>query len=268
VQWEVNGIPGGNAAIGTVSGSGLYTAPAFPPSSGSVTIQVVSTIDASAVAEASITMQSVMNVSPNHASVAIGSTIQFEINSNAPNPPSVQWSVNGVIGGSYEFGEITQNGAYTAPTTLPSSGITVSAVTISQPATSAAATITLYDPSVKEVHDQWLDGLADAAASYGCTSLAVQQEATETIQSAVDRFEETGEEGGCLALWPISTDTTALRYSFAWGGSVDGKDILYISDVGQMRIWNGTEVTNVTSDSTGTLANALNASVMHPQEGL
>lgn len=42
VTWEVNGAIGGNSTVGTISASGLYTAPAAVPSSGVVTVTAVS----------------------------------------------------------------------------------------------------------------------------------------------------------------------------------------------------------------------------------
>ena len=108
---------------------------------------------------------------------------------------------------------------------------------------SATATITITDQAVIEAHNQWLDGVAAAAASYGCTNISIQQQESESLPEVIDRFGTAGTEGGCLVLWPISTDPTSLRYSLAWGGTLDGKDILYITDVSQMRIWNGEEVT-------------------------
>lgn len=36
--WQVNGMTGGNATVGTISTSGLYTAPHLPPGGGTVTI--------------------------------------------------------------------------------------------------------------------------------------------------------------------------------------------------------------------------------------
>jgi len=38
VSWEVNGIPGGSAAVGTITRGGLYTAPASLPESAHVVI--------------------------------------------------------------------------------------------------------------------------------------------------------------------------------------------------------------------------------------
>jgi len=45
VLWSVNGIPGGNATVGTISSSGLYTAPSAAPNPNTVTIGVVSAAD-------------------------------------------------------------------------------------------------------------------------------------------------------------------------------------------------------------------------------
>jgi hypothetical protein len=38
VRWSVDGVPGGDADVGTVSPEGLYTAPAHPPSDGRVVV--------------------------------------------------------------------------------------------------------------------------------------------------------------------------------------------------------------------------------------
>ena len=39
--WQVNGVTGGNSSVGTITSSGLYTAPSLPPSGGSVTINAI-----------------------------------------------------------------------------------------------------------------------------------------------------------------------------------------------------------------------------------
>ena len=49
VTWEVNGVSGGSASAGTISVSGLYTAPAALPFPASVTVTAVSQADAQAV---------------------------------------------------------------------------------------------------------------------------------------------------------------------------------------------------------------------------
>src|SRR5207245_2295076 len=41
VTWQVNGVTGGNATVGTISISGLYTAPAMVPRTARVTVRAV-----------------------------------------------------------------------------------------------------------------------------------------------------------------------------------------------------------------------------------
>src|SRR5260370_34266846 len=56
VTWDINGIEGGNATFGTISTTGVYTAPAGVPSPASVTVSVISTVDSSASAKAIVTV--------------------------------------------------------------------------------------------------------------------------------------------------------------------------------------------------------------------
>ncbi len=57
VTWQVNGTAGGNSTVGTISSSGLYTAPATLTKSTSVTVNAVSAADAhSTSAPSSITL--------------------------------------------------------------------------------------------------------------------------------------------------------------------------------------------------------------------
>ena len=56
VNWSVNGAPGGNSTVGLIGTTGLYTAPAVPPSGGSVTVQAASADSPSAVGSAIVTI--------------------------------------------------------------------------------------------------------------------------------------------------------------------------------------------------------------------
>jgi len=66
--WAVNGEPGGDATIGTIDASGLYTAPLVLPSSNLVTVSVSATIG-SATATGSTTV-SLLNPIPVLSSVS------------------------------------------------------------------------------------------------------------------------------------------------------------------------------------------------------
>lgn len=78
VTWQVNGTPGGNSTVGTISASGSFTAPNIPPAGGSVTITAVSQADST-------------------KSGSITVTIQF---SNASVQGVYAFSVSGTTGGS------------------------------------------------------------------------------------------------------------------------------------------------------------------------
>ena len=56
VSWSVNNVAGGNSSVGTIDGSGNYTAPALLPNPNSVTIAAVSQADSSASASSAVTL--------------------------------------------------------------------------------------------------------------------------------------------------------------------------------------------------------------------
>jgi hypothetical protein len=56
VTWQVNGVPGGNATLGTITSSGVFTAPATMPAGASETISAVSDADSTAMASSVVTL--------------------------------------------------------------------------------------------------------------------------------------------------------------------------------------------------------------------
>jgi len=56
VSWSVNGSVGGSSAFGTISNTGLYTAPTILPSPNTVTVTATSLADATKAASASVTI--------------------------------------------------------------------------------------------------------------------------------------------------------------------------------------------------------------------
>lgn len=67
VSWSVNGIAGGNATLGTIDASGMYTAPEFPPAPNTITISAVETANTRELGNASATLN---NPVPQLTSVA------------------------------------------------------------------------------------------------------------------------------------------------------------------------------------------------------
>jgi len=56
VTWQVNGVTGGNATVGTISTAGLYTAPAVVPSPATVTVTATSVEDSTRSGSAQLTV--------------------------------------------------------------------------------------------------------------------------------------------------------------------------------------------------------------------
>src|SRR5664279_3436421 len=59
VNWQVNGIAGGNSSVGTIDSTGLYTAPVIVPNPASITITAVLQADASVTGNAIATITAV-----------------------------------------------------------------------------------------------------------------------------------------------------------------------------------------------------------------
>ena len=59
VNWQVNGIAGGNSTVGTIDSTGLYTAPVIVPNPASVTITAVLQADSSITGNAIVTVTAV-----------------------------------------------------------------------------------------------------------------------------------------------------------------------------------------------------------------
>jgi uncharacterized protein (DUF1800 family) len=56
LQWTVNGIAGGNATIGTISSTGFYTAPEFPPAQNNIKVTATDTVDSSKTGSSAVTL--------------------------------------------------------------------------------------------------------------------------------------------------------------------------------------------------------------------
>src|ERR1700746_997133 len=148
VTWQVNGVTGGNATVGTISSLGLYTAPGVVPNPATVTVTAVSQADAtkSAAAQVTITAATTVSViiSPISATVAAGGTQQFTAMVQNSSNTAVTWQVNGGTGGNATVGTLSMAGRYTAPGVVPNPPtVTVTAVSQADATKSAAAQVTI-----------------------------------------------------------------------------------------------------------------------------
>jgi uncharacterized protein (AIM24 family) len=151
VQWLVNGTPGGNSNVGTVSSSGLYTAPAAVSSNTSV---MVTAADGTGQANANVTITPPptpvsVSISPTSTSVQAGQTRQFTASVSGTTNTAVNWLVAGIIGGNSSGGTISSTGVYTAPLSVPLSPVTVTAQSEYDSTSWANATVTVTPGSAQ-----------------------------------------------------------------------------------------------------------------------
>src|SRR4029077_7865975 len=152
VTWSVVG----GASNGTISTSGLYTAPATVPNPPQGTVTATAQADSTKSASATVTVTgppTSVSVSPSAASVANFGTQQFTASVNGAPSTAVTWEVNGIPGGSQTIGFISTSGLYVAPSGVPTKSdgkgnsitttVTVSAVSQANSSASGSATVTI-----------------------------------------------------------------------------------------------------------------------------
>jgi hypothetical protein len=153
VTWSVVG----GSANGTITASGFYTAPATAPNPAQVTVEAISQVDTTQFGTATVTVIPVIPsiaVNPNPVNVAIFTTQQFTAIPNNLSSNAVTWQVNGMTGGSQQFGFISNSGLYVAPGGVPTTSngkggvttttLTVTAVSQVNPSVSGSAIVTIF----------------------------------------------------------------------------------------------------------------------------
>jgi len=162
----IPGIPtpeGGTVltGYGTIQQNGLYTAPPALPTPNTAVILVTSTIDSSAFAMASLTIESGITVQVTPPTATIGPLESFQFTATVKGPTNntgVSWTLS--LAGNNNppaLGTITPAGLYTAPGASPGV-VTVTATSAADPTQSGSAlvsissggapTLTSVDPGV------------------------------------------------------------------------------------------------------------------------
>ncbi|HEY6332248.1 MAG TPA: IPT/TIG domain-containing protein [Blastocatellia bacterium] len=134
VTWSVNGVKGGNSTVGTVSTSGLYTAPSQP--SNSIVVAATSQVNPAAVASAQVTVVSASQISHLYYQVSVQVGF-FAGSGKLPfQAPSVSVQLGQYIGGA-----VADYSAAVSVTTGPVvTGVSPSTLTPGQSGTSFTLT--------------------------------------------------------------------------------------------------------------------------------
>ena len=162
VAWAVNGIAGGNAALGQICAAGSnpcqpvsvtsgvsvsYAAPAGVPSPNPVTVTATSQANSAESASASVAIlpHILVSIEPGSATLAGTGQLQFTASVTGTQDQQVLWSVGGNgCGGAGACGSIDSTGLYTAPAAAPAPNlIDVAATSFEDSTQSATATVAI-----------------------------------------------------------------------------------------------------------------------------
>jgi hypothetical protein len=160
IGWDVNGIPGGNTAVGTIAPTGvsgaLYSAPSSLPSPSAVAIHAS---NGNATATAAVTLISNISVSviPTSATLPVSQRKSFAATLTNTADMTVTWLVNGISNGNATVGQVCHSGSspcvppasatansidYLAPASVPATNpVTLTAVSHADPAKSGNAIV-------------------------------------------------------------------------------------------------------------------------------
>jgi uncharacterized protein (DUF1800 family) len=220
VTWRVNNVTGGNSTVGTITNSGLYTAPSAVPA-GAVTVSAVSQADTTRSASANISITAppvaiAVSVSPATANLTTGATQQFTATVTGTANTAVIWRVNSINGGNATVGTITNSGLYTAPGAIPVGSITVSAVSQADNTKQATASVTVLDTQLA-TYGRFLD-----QATFGPTPQLIAQAQQTGMQGFLNQQFALPESSLPV---PISATMNGLTDAF-FANALGGQDQL------------------------------------------
>lgn len=157
ITWSVDSVAGGNASVGTISSSGLYTAPAAP---GAHTITASDGSGTGDSANAQISVFS-FTITPGATLLSPGAKQQYTATITGLTNSSVTWAVDTVAGGNSSVGTIDSTGLYTAPNAI---GLhTITAASAAVPADTVSSRVTVVNVAQSAVLTYHNDDARDGA---------------------------------------------------------------------------------------------------------
>jgi hypothetical protein len=197
VTWTMSGAGCSGGACGTISGGGLYTAPASVPSPAILSVTGTSVADPTKSTSASVTIVAatavLLSMSPTSASVPTAGTDSFKATVTGTTNTAVTWSLTGAGCSASSCGTLATSSlsaVYQAPIVAPSpASVNVVATSMADPSKSALANVTIM-PVV---------GVTVAPASTSVLTGATQQLSASVVGSANTAVTWTLQGAGCSA---------------------------------------------------------------------
>lgn len=151
VNWSVS-LSGNATEVvadpGVISSDGVYAAPANLATTTTVAVKATSVANPTATGIASVTVDaSRVAVTPAAATLQSGTTQAFTANTTGLKGSTLQWMVNGQVGGGTVWGTITQQGIYSAPAIDPGAPVIVSAASAANCNIAGNATVAIVNPA-------------------------------------------------------------------------------------------------------------------------
>jgi len=212
VTWSVDSTQGGSSSVGTISGTGLYTAPA---QFGTHTVTATSAADKTKSASATVTVLGSLSITPANPVVGAGATQQFSAAVQGETGGSFTWTVDGVTGGNSTVGTISSAGLYTAP--AQSGSHTLSATLTSDTSATASTAISVFTLSVSPVGVTLLDPATTqqfTAAFAGTSSVNVTWSVDGVAggSSTTGTISTTGLYTAPMAIGPHTITVSSVAY--------------------------------------------------------
>ena len=177
VTWYVNDVLNGNSSVGTITNSGLYTAPATV---GSYSIKAISQAAPSyyGLVAINVTNTPSFTIYPYASSIPVlgQQTFQPQLCA-APDAGAVTWTVDNIPGGNSTVGTISNTGVYTAPAVAGKHTVRVTETALNK---TTGAVVTVFSNIAVDFGSRTNTNFPVPADMFG-TSRA------ESLQSVADR---------------------------------------------------------------------------------
>jgi uncharacterized protein (DUF1800 family) len=214
-QFTSSGATGWSATAGTVSSTGLFTAPAAMPASATVTVKATGP-GGTASATVTLVNPNPQTIAPASVSLNLGATQQFT------SAGATTWTAT--------YGTVSTAGLYTAPATLPSAG--TDTVKATGPNGTATATVTLINPHPQTISPTSVSlmlggtqqftsaGATTWTAAYGTVTAAGLYTAPAKLPSGgSDTVKATGPNGTATATVTLTAPVPVIS-SVGTGGQL------------------------------------------------
>jgi uncharacterized protein (DUF1800 family) len=221
VNWSVNSIAGGNATLGTVSASGLYTAPAAPPTPNPVSVTATSVADSRSTATAAVTLQNPIPV----------------LTSVSPNPITVGNFTLTVMGSNFVNGAtVVFGGDFLTTTFVSSTQLTATGTALTQQIGTVAVTVENPDPgSANSTATNMQVNAGTSVVSTTAAARFLEQSTWGPTQASIAHVQAIGFQAflneqfsAAVSTYPApaSTDSLSVVQQRFFANSVNGQDQL------------------------------------------